>query len=173
MALATPAVTSGRWPICGSTEAPSGTYGAWNEKDRRIRRWILTRGERWHPLASGSIRRQSSQSLAGLVRYSKSAGFSGESRSMLPSWARRFGIERSWVYSHAIELGVVKLGSGSKPRLRFDPEVAAQVLRRVGERPADSPARSGKRASQPQGSKGKAQLLPIRRQGENLPPSAA
>ena len=26
--------------------------------------------------------------------------------------ARRFGIDRSWVYSHAIELGAVKLGSG-------------------------------------------------------------
>ncbi len=87
--------------------------------------------------------------------------------------ARRFGIERSWVYSHAIELGAVKLGSGSKPRLRFDPEVAAQVLRRADERPADSPGRSGKRASQPQGSKRRAQLLPIRGQGENLPPSAA
>jgi hypothetical protein len=36
--------------------------------------------------------------------------------------ARRFGIERSWVYSHAIELGAVKLGNGAKPRLRFDPE---------------------------------------------------
>jgi hypothetical protein len=88
--------------------------------------------------------------------------------------ARRLGIERSWVYSHAIELGAVKLGSGSKPRLRFDPEVAARVLRKVGEgQAADPPARSGKRASQPQGSEGEAQLLPIRGQGENLPPSAA
>jgi hypothetical protein len=30
--------------------------------------------------------------------------------------ARRLGIERSWVYSHAIELGAVKLGNGAKPR---------------------------------------------------------
>ena len=29
--------------------------------------------------------------------------------------ARRLGIERSWVYTHAIELGAVKLGSGRKP----------------------------------------------------------
>jgi len=87
--------------------------------------------------------------------------------------ARRLGIERSWVYSHAIELGAVKLGSGSKPRLRFDPEVAARVLRRAGEGPeADPPARSGKRASQPQGSKGRAQLLPIRGRGENGSPPA-
>ena len=80
--------------------------------------------------------------------------------------ARRFGIERSWVYTHAIELGAVKLGNGSKPRLRFDPEVAARVLRKVGEVPAaDPPARSGKRAGQPRGSAGRGELLPIHRSG--------
>jgi len=89
--------------------------------------------------------------------------------------ARRFGIERSWVYSHAIELGAVKLGKGTKPRLRFDPEIAARVLRRVGgDAAADPPARSGKRAGQPSASGGSgAQLLPIRGRGENEPPPAA
>ena len=86
--------------------------------------------------------------------------------------ARRFGIERSWVYTHAIELGAVRLGNGAKPRLRFDPEIAARVLRKVGEVPAaDLPARSGKRAGQPRGSGGRGELLPIRR--ENPPPPAA
>jgi len=61
--------------------------------------------------------------------------------------ARILGIERSWVYAHAIELGAVKLGSGSKPRLRFDPEVAARVLQKVGEGPADPPARVSGRVS--------------------------
>jgi hypothetical protein len=89
--------------------------------------------------------------------------------------ARRFGIERSWVYSHAIELGAVKLGTGPKPRLRFDPEIAARVLRRVDERSAaDPPARSGERAGQPQPDrKAEVRLLPIHRPGENKPPSAA
>lgn len=89
--------------------------------------------------------------------------------------ARRFGIERSWVYSHAIELGAVKLGAGPKPRLRFDPEIAARVLRRVGEgSAADPPARSGERADQPQRCrKSEVRLLPIHGQGENEPPSAA
>lgn len=89
--------------------------------------------------------------------------------------ARQFGIERSWVYSHAIELGVVKLGSGAKPRLRFDPQVAARVLRRVGEElAADPPARSGERADQPSDRGGSGvQLLPIHGQGENEPPPAA
>jgi hypothetical protein len=88
--------------------------------------------------------------------------------------ARRFGIERSWVYTHTIELGAVKLGSGVKPRLRFDPEVAERVLRRVEEEPtADPPARSGERAVRPQRLEGAAELLPIWGQGESEPPSAA
>lgn len=89
--------------------------------------------------------------------------------------ARRFGIERSWVYSHAIELGAVKLGNGAKPRLRFDPQIAARVLRKASERSAaDPPTRSGERAGQPSGSGGTgAPLLPIRPQGKNEPPSAA
>jgi hypothetical protein len=89
--------------------------------------------------------------------------------------AKRFGIERSWVYSHAIELGAVKLGSGAKPRLRFDPQIAAKVLRKAGEgSAADPPARSGERADQPSVSGGNGvRLLPIREQGENKPPPAA
>jgi len=88
--------------------------------------------------------------------------------------AWRFGIERSWVYTHAIELGAVKLGNGTKPRLRFDPEVAARVLRRVGEVPAaNPPARSGKRAGQPRGSEGRGELLPIHGREKKDPPPAA
>lgn len=77
--------------------------------------------------------------------------------------ARRFGIERSWVYSHAIELGAVKLGSGAKPRLRFDPQIAARMLRKAGEgSAADPPTRSGERADQPQRGRGsEVPLLPF------------
>jgi len=68
----------------------------------------------------------------------------------------------------------VKLGSGAKPRLRFDPEIASRVLRKVGVTPAaDPPARSGKRAGQPRGSEGRGELLPIRGQGESGPRPAA
>jgi hypothetical protein len=88
--------------------------------------------------------------------------------------ARQLGIKRSWVYSHAIELGAVKLGNGTKPRLRFDPEVAARVLRKVGEESAtDPPTRSGERAGQSRGLEGRVELLPIRGRGENSPPPAA
>jgi hypothetical protein len=44
--------------------------------------------------------------------------------------AAELGVERSWVYAHRDELGAIQLGSGSKPRLRFDVEVAREVLAR-------------------------------------------
>jgi hypothetical protein len=42
--------------------------------------------------------------------------------------AARFNVDRNWVYGHANELGVVRLGSGRRPRLRFDPATVAQHL---------------------------------------------
>jgi hypothetical protein len=42
--------------------------------------------------------------------------------------ATRFNVDRGWVYAHADELGVIRLGNGPRPRLRFDPAVVAQRL---------------------------------------------
>jgi hypothetical protein len=42
--------------------------------------------------------------------------------------ARRFGVDRGWVYAHANELGVVRLGAGSRPRLRFEPATVIAAL---------------------------------------------
>jgi len=42
--------------------------------------------------------------------------------------AARLNVDRGWVYAHAAELGVVRLGDGPRPRLRFDPAVVAQRL---------------------------------------------
>ncbi len=42
--------------------------------------------------------------------------------------ARRHGVTRSWVYEHAERLGAVRLGSGARARLRFDPARVAAVL---------------------------------------------
>lgn len=109
-----------------------------------------------------------------MVELLEKRGLQGRELVDAAELARRLGIERSWVYSHAIELGAVKLGSGAKPRLRFDPEVAARALRKVDEGPAaDPPTRSGERAGQPRGSEGPVELLPIWGRGENSPPSAA
>lgn len=42
--------------------------------------------------------------------------------------SRRWSISRRWVYDHAEELGARRMGSGSRPRLRFDAdEVAARI----------------------------------------------
>lgn len=40
------------------------------------------------------------------------------------------GVRRSFVYEHADDLGAVRLGEGSKPRLRFDPERAKVAVSR-------------------------------------------
>lgn len=99
-----------------------------------------------------------------VVELLEQRGLQGRELVDAAELARRLGIERSWVYSHAIELGAVKLGSGPKPRLRFDPQLAAKVLRKVAEdSAADPPTRSGKRAGQPQrGRESEVSLLPIR-----------
>ena len=42
--------------------------------------------------------------------------------------AERFGVHRSWVYSHAEKLGAVRLGTGPKARLRFDLQRVVELL---------------------------------------------
>jgi predicted DNA-binding transcriptional regulator AlpA len=61
--------------------------------------------------------------------------------------AHRLGVSREWVYEHATELGAITIGDGPKPRLRFDPEVAAAALARrrrspdpVAPKATDAPA---------------------------------
>jgi len=56
--------------------------------------------------------------------------------------AARFNVDRSWVYAHADELGVVRLGQGPRPRLRFDPAVVAQHLLARPTRTAAAPSAS-------------------------------
>ena len=50
--------------------------------------------------------------------------------------SRRWGVRRRWVYNHAEQLGARRMGSGTRPRLRFD---AAEVAERLG---APRPGRS-------------------------------
>jgi hypothetical protein len=42
--------------------------------------------------------------------------------------ARRFGLTRTWVYENSARLGAIEISDGPRPRLRFDPQVAAQAL---------------------------------------------
>src|SRR5687767_4454899 len=81
--------------------------------------------------------------------------------------AQRLGVDRSWVYTHAIELGAVKLGAGARPRLRFDPKVAVERIHKWagGQDTAEPPRRRRRRQSI--GVIDHPPLLPIRGGGES------
>lgn len=42
--------------------------------------------------------------------------------------AELFGVSRRWVYDHAEVLGARRLGTGARPRLRFDPDEVAERI---------------------------------------------
>jgi hypothetical protein len=83
--------------------------------------------------------------------------------------AAELGVERSWVYTHRDELGAVHLGTGPKPRLRFDVEAARTMLARSMSRESEAPqtpvtaTNSARRRRQRLGSS--LELLPIRGSG--------
>jgi hypothetical protein len=72
--------------------------------------------------------------------------------------ARRFGVSRDFVYDHADDLGVVRLGEGPRARLRFDPTWVRRQLGTVATPPSPKtrpPQRHSERT-----------LLPVRGRGE-------
>ena len=75
--------------------------------------------------------------------------------------ARRFSVSRDYVYEHAEELGAIRLGSGSRARLRFDPATVRERLSQLPVRDFGEPQR-GNRASVRRG--GSIELLPIKGQ---------
>ena len=56
--------------------------------------------------------------------------------------SRILGCERSWVYEHQAELGVIRLGHGSKPRLRFERERIAEIASAPRAEPPREPRRA-------------------------------
>lgn len=56
--------------------------------------------------------------------------------------ARRFNVSRDFVYDHADDLGAIRLGSGPKARLRFDPVVVAEQLATSASPDAEVPHRA-------------------------------
>jgi hypothetical protein len=74
---------------------------------------------------------------------------------------RELGVSRQFVYDHAEELGVIRLGSGRRPRLRFDLEVAKRSCRQslTG---TTSPAASAHSAGARSRRASRPDLLPIR-----------
>ncbi len=109
-----------------------------------------------HPLAVEAIARRVAELLArGAVK-------SGPELIDAAELARRLGMERDWVYAHASELGAVRMGAGSKPRLRFDPEVAIERMGSTlaGEQHECQGRPTRRRRRRPRS--GSVQLLPIK-----------
>jgi hypothetical protein len=79
--------------------------------------------------------------------------------------AQRLGVNRDWVYAHAAELGAIVLGHGPRARLRFDPDVAIQMLTArtrvaASEDPSPAPSRRPPRRRR-DSSTGGVPLLPV------------
>lgn len=60
--------------------------------------------------------------------------------------ARRFGVSRDYVYDNADRLGVIRIGTGTRPRLRFDPAVVAERLTRCSDSRESEQRQLGRRA---------------------------
>ncbi len=78
--------------------------------------------------------------------------------------ARHLGVTRTWVYEHAQQLGALRLGAGSKARLRFDLDTATAAIKNLHEptpgsvAPAVETPRRGRPRRRPQPA---VPLLPI------------
>ena len=76
--------------------------------------------------------------VAELLRRPEPAGELVDAQTL----AGLLGVERSYVYAHAAELGAVRLGGGSKPRLRFDLEAAREAMARYAGKQSQAPTRA-------------------------------
>ena len=62
--------------------------------------------------------------------------------------AEHYSVGVRFIYSHADELGCVRLGGGRRPRLRFDPAVVARRWSSVGDQlPQESRTRRARRGT--------------------------
>lgn len=68
------------------------------------------------------------QRVAELVGAAAESGARRRERITAEEVSRWWGVGRRWVYDHADELGARRLGSGRRPRLRFDPDEVAERL---------------------------------------------
>jgi hypothetical protein len=79
--------------------------------------------------------------------------------------ARRFQVHPSWVYANARRLGALRLGTGPKAPLRFDPRRVALAVEDEGvpsgQRVGSMPSREPASARSVSGARRKRGLLPI------------
>jgi hypothetical protein len=86
--------------------------------------------------------------------------------------ARLLGVSRAFIYEHADALGAMRLGTGKKARLRFDPVATREALTCIGSRgaPAQTASNGGDSAQARARSGGRrplhrplpGQILPLR-----------
>ncbi len=64
--------------------------------------------------------------------------------------ATHLGVTRTWVYEHAHQLGAIRLGTGTKGRLRFDLDTATTAIERLHDKPpTDTTAGEAPRRGRP------------------------
>lgn len=83
-----------------------------------------------------------------LAAVSPEAGATRARKKMLTATevAELFGVSRRWVYDHAEVLGARRLGTGTRPRLRFDPDEVAERIDGLAAGPASRVATPGSAA---------------------------
>lgn len=84
-------------------------------------------------LADDTIEQLADRVAARLAQHTDDARAVADAEAGLLSAAQVsqwWGVTRGWVYQHADDLGAFRLGAGSRPRLRFDPE---RVKRAMGD----------------------------------------
>jgi hypothetical protein len=84
--------------------------------------------------------------------------------------ANWWSVARDWVYAHAEELGALRIGAGSRPRLRFEPKTVAERIGALGARAARRPERRARKPRR-RSRVGSAQLLPIHAEAELSSPT--
>jgi len=112
---------------------------------------------------SANLARLDPESVAAIARYVVALLRDGDEPGGLidaAEVARRRGVSRDWVYRHADELGAVRMGEGSRPRLRFPP--VTPRLPSEGSVAAQAPATPAKSRGRPRRENGhNGALLPI------------
>jgi hypothetical protein len=96
-------------------------------------------------IAPGSIEAVA-QRVAELVAAATAEPAPRPERITAEEVSRWWGVSRRWVYDHAEELGARRMGSGRRPRLRFDPDEVAERLGPPDNRGPGDPYMRGSRA---------------------------
>lgn len=84
----------------------------------------------WHEDAEIKLSPETVEALARRVAELLAAPKSRQPERLVSAKviAEQWGVDRRWVYEHADQLGARRLGSGPRPRLRFDPTEVGERL---------------------------------------------